>query len=460
MKILILTTEPLPYPGQVATGAGLRAWQLAEGLKCKGFQDVSVAMPLNFREQADNKDVIPVENCFNRHELNEFVRKKDPDILIVQHWGLLKELEYPHCPLVIDLAGPHLLERYYWGEKNLIETTEEKISALRKADFVVCGSHRQRYYFLPFLIKAGFEPTPDILPVIPFSVSPEIPEPTMERKLDSFVYGGMLLPWQDPTQAVSWLLNILDEKNRGELHFYGGPHPLGDISGGKFLALLDLLENHPRVKIHSLIPFDQLKTELTSLGVAVDVMARNFERELASTTRTIIYLWCGLPVIHHNYTELAEFIDYYEAGWVVDPNNEKEIKDCVTYILEHPEEVRRRSRNARQLIREHFSWDKTIEPLAEFCQQPFIRKNKEQIALKAETAHLQLRRLQRNYEKCQRELATLKGKKIFKLYSRFGSFAFIFAPFLFLGGCILSILMLFVFLLNDILSPFSRKGKR
>ena len=417
-------------------------------------------MPLNFREKASAKEVIPEENCFSRHKLNAFVRNKNPDILIIQHWGLLKELDYPECPLVIDLAGPHLLERYYWGEKNLIETTEEKLSALRKADFVICGSCRQRYYFLPFLIKAGFEPTADVLPVLPFSVSPDIPEPTFERKLDAFIYGGMLLPWQDPAKPLLWLLDVLDEKNRGELHFYGGPHPLGDVSGGKFLALLDLLENHPRVTTYSLLPFDELKNVFSKFGIAVDVMARNLERELASTTRTIVYLWCGLPVIHHNYTELAEFIDYYQAGWVVDPNSEKEMKDCITYILDHPEEVRQRGRNARQLVRDHFTWDKTIEPLAKFCRQPYIRKNKEQIALKTETAHLQLRRLQKNYEKCQRELATLKGKKIFKLYSRFGSFSFIFAPFVFLSGYVLSVFMALVFLINDILSRFPRKGKR
>lgn len=459
MRVLILTTEPLPYPGLVTTGAGLRAWQLAEGLKTTGIKDVIVAMPVSFREQAPQKELIPQELCFNRKKLSEFVRQKNPDVLVLQHWGLANELDYVESPLVIDLAGPHLLERYYWGERNLVAAIREKIAALRKADFVICGSQRQRYYFLPFLVAAGFEPTPELLPVVPFSVSPDMPESSIERQLDEFVYGGLLLPWQDPEKPLRWLLEVLEKREKGALNFYGGAHPLGDVSGGKFLPLLELLAKHPQVKSHSLLPFNEIIKEYTKFGIALDVMGRNFERELASTTRTIIYMWCGLPVIHHSYTELASFIEYYEAGWLVEPENELQLKDCINYCLDHPEDVRRRGRNARRLMRENFTWEKTLQPLANFCYHPFLRRNKERIALQEETESLQLQRLQQEYENCRRELATLKGKKIFKLYERFGSFSFLLVPFVFFFGVFISLLLLTVFVANELLTSFLKKRK-
>lgn len=460
MKILILTTEPLPYPGIVPTGAGLRAWQLGEGLKSAGFDKVIVAMPSTFREQAPEKDFVPEEVCFNRKKVTEYIHQQQPDVVILQHWGLARELDYVECPLVIDLAGPHLLERYYWGEKNLTETMAEKVSALRKADFVICGSQRQRYYFLPFMINAGYEPLPDLLPVVPFSVSPELPEPVDNRQFDEFVYGGMLLPWQDPEQPLRILIEVLSSRGKGYLNFYGGPHPLGDVSGGKFLDLLELLRNHPRVKCHPLMPFNAIVEEYLKAGVALDVMGRNFERELASTTRTIIYLWCGVPVIHHSYTELASFIDYYSAGWVVNPGDEREIAECINYILDHPEEVRRRGRNAQRMIAEHFTWDRTIKPLAHFCRQPYIRKDKEKIALVAETADMQLQRVKREYEICRRELATLKGKKIFKLYEKFGSFSFLLVPVVFLWGVFVSLSLFTIFVGNEVMTLFLHKRRR
>jgi len=42
--------------------------------------------------------------------------------------------------------------------------------------------------------------------------------------------------------------------------------------------------------------------EYTGASVAWDVMARNPERELAFTSRTVEYLWC-LPVVYNNYAE-------------------------------------------------------------------------------------------------------------------------------------------------------------
>ena len=46
-RIAVLTTDPLPVPGSPTTGAGLRAWGLAEGLRARGH-DVAIADPLNF----------------------------------------------------------------------------------------------------------------------------------------------------------------------------------------------------------------------------------------------------------------------------------------------------------------------------------------------------------------------------------------------------------------------------
>jgi hypothetical protein len=270
----------------------------------------------------------------------------------------------------------------------------------------------------------------------------------------------MLLPWQDPEMALRQLLKVISKGGRGELHFYGGPHPLGDVSGGKFLNLLDELQKHPRVKFHSLVPFDLLSKEYSRYGVAVDVMKRNFERDLASTTRTIIYLWCGLPVIHHNYTELASFIDFYEAGWLVDADKPHEVAECVNHLLDHPEEVRLRGSNARRLIKEHFTWDKTISPLVDFCEKPRFRENKQQFSLEVETTSLQVRRLKRQLKDCQSELATLKGKTVFKLYSHFGSYSFLLIPFAFIFGVLLSLGLATGFALTQILSPFSRKGEK
>jgi hypothetical protein len=426
MTILIVTTEPLPYPGLVTTGAGLRAWGLAQGLRTQGF-DVIAAMPSSVVPANAAQDAEIRRNCFERNRLTEFIQEKNPDVLVVQHWGLMREIETVECPLVIDLAGPHLLERAYWGSESFESDVYEKLAALRRADFVICSGEFQRHYFLTFLALAGFLLEPNVLPVIPLSLSPELPAPA-RGEADSFVYGGMFLPWQDPGNALRWLLEVFDETQRGNLAFFGGMHPEGDVSGGTFQQLLEQLEQHPRATVKRLVPYDQLLVNYQRAGVALDLMARNAERELAFTTRTIEYLWCGLPVIYNNYSELSGSISRYEAGWIVSPEDESGFKNIVRGILAEPEEARRRGQNAQRLVRERYTWDKTIGPLAAFCREPRFRSNKQAAALRFESRDLQIARLTSELEETRSALLTLKGKKIVRLYERFGSFAFLLAP--------------------------------
>jgi hypothetical protein len=99
-------------------------------------------------------------------------------------------------------------------------------------------------------------------------------------------------------------------------------------------------------------------------------MQYNLERELAFTTRTIEYLWCGLPVLYNDYAEVSEHIREYDAGWTVDPTSEGGICGAIEEIFASPETLRRKSANAQRLVRDRFSWDKTIVPLVDFLNNP------------------------------------------------------------------------------------------
>jgi len=433
MKILVLTTEPLPLPGLVTTGAGLRAWHLARGLESAGFE-VEAAMPDDAVGALDEERRAAVEaHCFSRRRLSEFVRERAPDIVVMQHWGLVRDLGAVDRPLAIDLAGPHLLERRFWGSRSPERDRAEKIEALGKADFVTCSGRSQRFYFLPYLELAGFDPTaPELCPVIPFSADPEQP-PERGRDPACFVYGGMFLPWQDPSAALETLLEEFDLRERGRLRFFGGPHPSLDVSRGRFERILRRLEAHDSVEMSGLLPFDRLVEQYTRSGVALDLMARNAERELAFPTRTVIYLWCGLPVIHSDYTDLAPWIERYDAGWVLDPSDTEGLRKVIGSILERPEIVREKSRNARRLVAERLAWDRTIGPLAEWCRDPKVRQTKPALSLRDAARERRIRELEEELGAVRRELDALKGKLIFRLARKRRLWGPVLAPLAFLA---------------------------
>jgi len=451
MKILILTTEPLPFPGLVTTGAGLRAWGLARGLESAGLS-VEVAMPDEHLEGLDPQRRAAVEpHCFSRAHLGEFVRRRSPDAIVMQHWGLMRELGHVDCPLAIDLAGPHLLERRFWGSRSPENDRAEKIEALQRADFVTCSGRSQRFYFLAFLDLAGFDVTdPDLCPVIPFSADPNLP-PEGERDLACFIYGGMFLPWQDPTRALMTVLDAFGAAGRGRLRFFGGAHPSVDVSRGRFDHLVERLNSysqagsprHPTVEMCGLRPFDQLVAEYCRAGVALDLMERNAERELAFPTRTVIYLWCGLPVIHPNYTDLVPLIERYNAGWVLDPGDMAGLREIIKTILGEPDVVLKKGQDARRLVADQLTWDKTIAPLAAWCHEPKVREDKQLVAMREVAREHRLADLESELAATRSELDRLRGKWIFRLAQKRRVWGPLLAPFAFLASVLAAIFLFF-----------------
>lgn len=371
----MISGDILPYPGFPTTGAGLRAWGLAKGLESRGHEVLS-AMPRSSVKNVPNIPQKLVDLLYTNKELTAFIRRHHPDVVVLQHWLLANFLDGSlEIPLVIDFHGPLLIETLFQENPALEELKWEKILSIHKADFFTCSGERQKYYFQPWLMLAGFDLRQPIIEVVPVSLSPELPRHESQGE-PVFVYGGIFLPWQDPVLGLTTLVECLESKQQGILKFFGGRHPVVRTPIGDFKKLKKQLEQNPRVHIQPMIPRDQLIQEYCQAHVAIDIMQRNAERELAFTTRTVEYLWCGLPVIYNNYAELSEYIRAYHAGWVIDPTDKKAIREVIEEILDNPKGLAERSRNAQRLVREHLTWNKTIEPLDAFCRSPLKREKR------------------------------------------------------------------------------------
>jgi hypothetical protein len=418
MKILVVTTEPVPLPGLAATGAGLRAWGLAEGLRSRGFE-VTVGMPAEVVGAAASASAPLFAQAldaagaaiFERPHLTDFIRAAHPDVLVMQHWGLMDRLGPVECPLALDLAGPHLLERLYWGSAHPDRDLEDKVAALARADFLTCSGPTQRAYFLAFAIASGHDPAaPDLLPVIPFSVAPDHPHAGAHDP-GTFVYTGFLLPWQDPSRGIEALLGRLEARQQGRLVFVGGAHPAGDVSRGRFDAILARLAASPRAELRSPMPYASLLELLGQAGTAWDLMARNPERELAFPSRTAIYLASGLPVVTGDYGDLARWVAEYDAGWCVGerPND---LENVLEGILGNPSNISAKANNARRLVADRMTWDETVEPLARWCARPARRRAAGPPPAEALRSSQALRR---QLEAAEARLGELGGRRLVRL---------------------------------------------
>jgi len=370
-RVLVFSPDLLPFEGLPTVGSGLRAWGLGQGLRARGHE-VVFSMPQLGLDAVNDRYRIPADAAglawqpFAMHEVVERVR---PDLVLVCGWPIIEGLAQARrrsVPVVLDQHGPHMLERGYQNGELEPKDVEQKLRALRAADYFSCAGERQLPYFRDWLRRAGWseDECAERSFAIRFSLSPEQPPRSPSASAGpTFVYGGVWLPWQDPTNGLTALVEQLDRRRSGSLRLFGGKHPWLDIPGGVFSGLVDRLERSDRVVHVGQVEHAELIRRYTSAHVAIDLMARNPERELAVTSRTVEYLWCGLPVIYNDYSELSELIAEYDAGWTVDPENVEAIHAVLDEIFESPEVVERKSENAQALVRDLLAWDATVLPL-------------------------------------------------------------------------------------------------
>ena len=419
-SVLVVANDMLPYPGQPVSGSGLRAWGLGEGLRGRGH-DVRYAIPAASADAGTPRgEHGPL--LYELPDLHQVLSRSGADVVVFQHWigvGAAADLD---IPAALDLHGPLMIETAFQRRPDVdpVELAKVKLDAFRRADFVTCAGPQQRFYFLTWLLLSGGDVTADAISVIPGSLPPESPEHEWPSQEVNFVYGGMFLPWQDPSVSLVTLVSVLESEDAGRLDFFGARHPMYPDMDTPVLDQLERrLKESARVTVHGLWPRDRLLEHYRRSYVAIDLMRRNSERELAFTTRTAEYLWCGLPVIYNDYGELTSMIREYEAGWIASPEDVDTLRELLRKIVHDPAEIRRRSANARRLASERLNWARTTDPLDQFCRNPVRRRRSETSALlvgrrDGDISRDEVTALRRNADMWRDELTALRSTKSFR----------------------------------------------
>ncbi|MBN2057092.1 glycosyltransferase, partial [bacterium] len=343
-----------------------------ESLKAKGYEVIYSIPASALRTHADPPPDI-VKYAFTPPDAAAIINQVDPDCVVFCHWPVLAGVgESIPVPVVLDLAGPHVLERLFMQPDCLEQSAVEKIGALSRADCFICAGAVQKAYFTPWLMAAGVDVTRTPLHVAPICMPPDQPvaRPSTEPRI---AFSGIFLPWQDPGDLLEALVNEIEAHECARLEFFGGPHPIHPVPAGAFATLLERIRGSDRVVFHGIAPFDDLVKTISTCTAAFDVMLPNIEREIAFNVRTVMYMWCGVPVIYNNYAELARHIAEYEAGWLVNPADQSALRKVLRDLLTSPDEAARRGSNAQRLVRERFSWDTAMAPLHRFMQHPMLR---------------------------------------------------------------------------------------
>ena len=380
-KVLVLANSVLPLPGLPTNGGGLRAWTLARGLESAGH-----TVTLLFPRQSLDEQLTPIAPAayaaalpltYEWAAVDATIARVAPDVVVASSWILAGQIHNCPVPLVVDLAGPLLLEflAQDWTKSRAL--AHLKTDALASADYVICAGERQRPYFQPWLLLSGFSPDDCLtrLGVVPISCDPQLPPIAPPNAEPQLLYAGMVYAWQNPSRAIEAALAALDRRDRGRLLIYAEAHPVHSQGADWFTRLRERIHDHPRVAFGGILPYDALQEAYRSADLALDLFERTVERELAFNTRTVDFLHAGLPPLYGDYAELSPLIRDYGAGFVVDPTDDRALAAAIASALDDPAGLAERGRAAQRLAREKLTWDRTIAPLAAFCVAPTRRQS-------------------------------------------------------------------------------------
>lgn len=128
-------------------------------------------------------------------------------------------------------------------------------------------------------------------------------------------------------------------------------------------AYLNCLKELPawkKVNYLGKIPHVQVAKEMakSTVGVALVTPGRNSDWKNGTMGNTKIFeeMMAGLPVVCTDFVRWKEFVERYQCGICVDPQNVTEIVNALQYLMDHPEEAKRMGENGRRAVREEFNW--------------------------------------------------------------------------------------------------------
>ncbi|MCB1154825.1 hypothetical protein KDL45_14310, partial [bacterium] len=259
-KILLVTCERMPTPGQPVTGGALRVHGLAKGLEAHGHE-VLVSMPKEVLEKGASKADKALAHT--PEKVADVIFDVMPDVVIIEQWGLATYLPKMDIPLAIDLHGPLSLENSFKESGNFRTDAITKIESLAKADLLIVPGRAQKQYFLTWALLGGADPKNP-----PFMVTPvSMDKVTAKRRAGArprLVFGGATWPGLDPFPGLTIAAKTADKIKGAEVSLYvGAPklaedHPLYAINKGVHRDYRDRLKGHKSVKYHELIPHAEL----------------------------------------------------------------------------------------------------------------------------------------------------------------------------------------------------------
>lgn len=395
-KVLIVTADVLR---EKMAGPAIRAWEMAREIS----QKHEVRLVSTSESTADRTSALfEVHSAPGQNQLREHTDWCD--VLVFQ--GLLLS-SHPWVAdedirIVADLYDPMHLEQLEQTQGLRIASRDKLVSLtsdaldvqIRRADYMMCASAKQRMFWLGQLAANGrinpytyqgdgmFE---RLLGIVPFGIDPQAPVqnqhgikgvvPGIALDDEVLIWGGGIYNWFDPLTLVRAMALVAKERPKARLFFMGSGHPNPDVpqmsvaAEAYELAISMGLLGKSVFFNEGWVPYEERANYLLDADIGVSTHHLHVETEFSFRTRILDYLWAGLPMVATEGDGFAEIIEETNLGRVVPAGEVEALAEAIIEILSEDRIREEMAQNVKETA-SAFTWPTVLQPLVAYCGNP------------------------------------------------------------------------------------------
>lgn len=390
----VLIVSPDTF-GRKMGGPAIRAWEMAKRLAA--VTDVRLVSIKGSSLAHDDFEVLSADDDALRSHVDW------ADIIIAQGevFSLHPWLVESDVIIVADVYDPLHLEVLESakdegpeGRSFLVKYCVDMLTTqLRRADYVICASEKQRDFWLGHLGSLGrISPETydadrslrDLIDVVPFGVSADAPFQRRHAIRDTvdgigpddkvILWGGGVYNWFDPLTLLRAVHRLSQRRPEVKLYFLGMTYPNPAVHesamAGEALQLADELGLTDTQVFFNMgwTDYDDRINYLLDADLGVSTHFDHIETAFSFRTRILDYLWAGLPIVATDGDGFAQLIRDNGLGEVVPAEDVDALEAALERMLFQNDPARIRE-DVRTFGRS-LEWDKALAPLIAFCQNP------------------------------------------------------------------------------------------
>ncbi len=395
-RVLVITGDRLSTS---MAGPAIRAWHIATELAAEHEVRLVSGDPIDITSELFELHTAPV---LNSRAIDEHLEWAELVLFQGHALGQYAAMQRTDRIMICDIYDPMHLEQLEqardlgpekWRD-HVFAATDLLNQQLRRGDFFVCASERQRFFWLGQLAALG-RINPDnyerdaslsaLIDLAPFGLVDEVPAQTRHAIKGAVpgigpddkvvIWAGGVYNWFDPVSLVRAVAELATRRPDVRLFFLGMKHPNPNTPEMRAAYLArQLAEELGLVGRHVFfnegwVAYADRHNYLLDADCGVSTHFDHLETTFSFRTRILDYLWARLPIVTTGGDSFGDLVAAEHLGVTVPPLDVEALAAALERVL-YDADYRAAVATRLEVVRARFTWPTVLRPVLEFCRDP------------------------------------------------------------------------------------------